>query len=180
MTGDVGGALDQLRKARTLKYNDPYIEIEYASSLLSNGEPDQALAVLRKVAARCRGWQAFLAALVADRLKESHMSVELIERAARDRDTRGHPRVLETLARIRGLSKAAGEVPIGDPSQDQPLHGRVDQINRRRGFGFLVGQDGVKRFFKLLPQFPLKRGDEVAFNPVQQEKGPAAIVIRSH
>jgi tetratricopeptide (TPR) repeat protein/cold shock CspA family protein len=179
MTGDVSGALDQLRRARTLKYNDPYIEIEYASALVSNGEADPALAVLRKVAAQCRGWQAFFAALVADRLKEGHMSVELIERAARDRDTRGHPKVLEALSRIRGSNKATAEVSTFNASRDQSQHGRVDQINPRRGFGFLVGQDGVRRFFKLLPQIPLKRGDEVVFNPVQQEKGPAAIVIGS-
>jgi hypothetical protein len=81
---------------------------------------------------------------------------------------------MTALAEARAAAAAAGDdaVEAGDDVA-VPAFGRVAVVRTERRFGFLVGEDGVRRHFRLRDE-SLGVGDRVSFVPVEREKGPAA------
>lgn len=63
------------------------------------------------------------------------------------------------------------------------MDGRITTMKRERGFGFLVGSDGVSRFFHanecIQPQYSqLHEGDDVTFEPhTEPGKGERAVKV---
>jgi cold shock CspA family protein len=159
-----------LRRARKLKPGDGNIELELALCLGRGGERDDALQILRRRADRLRGWDLLKAGQLALDLAEPALALALLERAARDRLTRDDDRVATALAAARAASPSPPEPAVGDDRQV----GRVDVVRPERNFGFLVGDDGVRRHFRLRGLPRLRVGDLVSYVPVEGEKGPAA------
>jgi CspA family cold shock protein len=57
------------------------------------------------------------------------------------------------------------------------MKGTVKWFNRIKRFGFITGEDGKDYFVhetQISSGGPLNEGDEVEFNPVEEEKGPQA------
>jgi tetratricopeptide (TPR) repeat protein/cold shock CspA family protein len=159
-----------LRRARKLKPGDGNIELELALCLGRGGERDEALDILRRRADRLRGWDLLKAGQLALDLEEPALALPLLERAARDRMTSSDQRVAAALAVARA---AAPPSPQSAASAERQV-GRVDVVRSERNFGFLVGDDGVRRHFRLRGLPRLSSGDRVSYIPFEGEKGPAA------
>ena len=57
------------------------------------------------------------------------------------------------------------------------IEGRVEWFNRRKGYGFIEGDDG-KKYFVHLTQLQqgtfIRENDKVSFTPKEGERGPVA------
>jgi tetratricopeptide (TPR) repeat protein/cold shock CspA family protein len=159
-----------LRRAHALKPGDGNIELELALCLGRGGERGEALDILRRRIDRLRGWDLLKAGQLALDLEEPALALTLLERAAGDRLTRSDDRVATALAAARVTAPPRPEPAVGDERQV----GRVDVVRPERNFGFLVGDDGVRRHFRLRGPPRLRVGDRVSFVPFEGEKGPAA------
>jgi hypothetical protein len=174
LAGRAGDGVEHLRRARVLKPGDGNIELELAFCLGRSGERDEALGIVRQREQRLRGWDLWKAGQLGLELGEPRLALRLLERAAGDRTTRREEKVLTALAQARAAAAAAGDDAV-EAAEDVAVtaFGRVDVMRPERRFGFLVGEDGVRRHFRLRGQ-NLAVGDKVSFVPVEREKGPAA------
>ena len=174
LAGRAGDGVEHLRRAGKLKPGDGNIELELALCLGRSGERDEALGIIRQREQRLRGWDLFKAGQLAVELDETRLALRLLERAAGDRTTRKEDKVKAALSQARAAAAAAG-VDAADAADDAAViaYGRVDVVRPERRFGFLVGEDGVRRHFRLRGQ-RLAVGDRVSYVPIAREKGPAA------
>lgn len=172
LVGRAEEAIVSLRQALWLKPRTTYVEVELAAALADAGKTSDARELLQRVKPHCRGWHAYHGGQVAARVDEPTLAVALLERAARDRDTRGEPRVKEALAAARALASVSngGE----SAADDGRATGTVDFFRTDKGFGFLDGDDGTRRYFRLPRGRSLPSGARVSFVAVAADKGPAA------
>ncbi|MFL5901780.1 MAG: tetratricopeptide repeat protein [Solirubrobacterales bacterium] len=179
-------AVVPLRQARRLAPAKAYVELELAVALArcedGGREADE---ILDKLERRLGDWQALKGAGLAARLGQAERARRLLERAARKSFIRRSPAysaVAEQVDAVGEPIEVTGESVSAPPSSaeaEADLHtGRVDMVNPKRGFGFLVDDtDQTRRYFKLR-DLPVRRGGQVAYHPLQGEKGPAADVTR--
>jgi Tfp pilus assembly protein PilF/cold shock CspA family protein len=177
--GLAAAAVVSLRQALKLKPRTTYVEVELTAALADCGESAEAERILRRIAGQCRGWDAYKGGQVATRLGQPALAVELLERAAADRLTRGEPRVRDALAAARSAAPRATATTTSDkhvraPGVSERGEGVVDVVRPDRGFGFLVDGEGTRRHFRLRGVRRVNVGDRVSFVPVSAEKGPAA------
>jgi tetratricopeptide (TPR) repeat protein/cold shock CspA family protein len=177
-------ALPYLRRAAKLKPGDTNIEVELAIVLGRTGEKGEAEALLRRVERRLRGWDLLKGGQLALDLERPHLALRLLDRAERDRTTRGNDRLEDLLARARDEARTAppekGDRAGGRPRRQRDGHaggaaetGRVAVVNEERNFGFLLDDSGTRRHFR--PSgMKVHRGQRVRFTPLDAEKGPAA------
>jgi tetratricopeptide (TPR) repeat protein/cold shock CspA family protein len=179
-TGDSAAAVVSLRRALRLKPHTTYAEVELAAALADSGDNAEAESLLTRIAAHCRGWNAYKAGQLAIRLGRQQLAVELLERAGADRLTRKEPRVQEALATARaavsqGIAKRErGQADASATVASERGEGVVDVVRPERGFGFLVDAQGTRRHFRVRGGRRVAVGDRVSFLPVSAEKGPAA------
>jgi tetratricopeptide (TPR) repeat protein/cold shock CspA family protein len=179
LDGKPSAALAEIQRARRMKPGDVYIELELAAALVETQDQEGAAAALARVESRCRGWIAFKAGRIAISAGRPELAVRLLERANRDRETRGEPKVIQELKAARETARnVAPRVPEGPKrvsnGDSREGIGRVDVVWVDRGFGFLVDDTGTRRHFRLPGSATLQKGDRVRFRAVEAEKGPAA------
>jgi Flp pilus assembly protein TadD/cold shock CspA family protein len=176
--GKTSAALAEIQRARRMKPGDVHIELELAAALVEAQDQEGAAAALARVESRCTGWVALKAGRLAISCGRPELAVRLLERASRDRETRGEPKVLQELNGARQTARNVAPRLTESPkqaSQDRSEGiGRVDVVWVDRGFGFLVDDTGTRRHFRLRGSAALQKGDRVRFRPVDAEKGPAA------
>jgi tetratricopeptide (TPR) repeat protein/cold shock CspA family protein len=203
-TGAPQLALTAATEARRLKPHETVIELTYIESAAACGLTDDARAVLQRTERHCAGWTAVRAARLALDLGDPHLAARLIERARRDRKTRGHPRVDELAAQTAQATAAAPPPPPGSirtgalardhrdnhavrtssrhrpPAiENQPTgRGVIDHVRPERGFGFLVDDGGTRRHFRIHGDDYPAKGQQVTFAVVTGQKGPAARDVR--
>lgn len=172
MLGKKEEALKHLTAAHRLKPGDLYIDIERCACLGSLGRPSDGLRQLRQLAGRCRGWQAVHAAKVAERLDGVELQVQMLERAARDRDTRSNALVLSSLERAREKLRSS---PGAQDGTGRSIRGTVMRIDPKGRFGFLKDEKGTRRYFRVRSGSRLSPGMLVRLRTVDDDpKGPAA------
>jgi predicted Zn-dependent protease len=177
MTGHPDAAIELLGRAQKHAPADIYAAIELGVCLTAVGRSQDAERLLARIAPRCRGWQAYRAAQLAARIGVSGRRLELLERAAKDRDTKTSERVRSALENAR---RAASAVQASSPTVSDLLAGRVININAKGRFGFLRDESGATRYFRLTAGQHLRKGIEVCFRPINDDaRGPAADVVRS-
>jgi tetratricopeptide (TPR) repeat protein len=170
-------AMEPLRRAARMKPGQPYIELELAVALalLPEGR-DEAAERLAKIERRLSDWQALKGAGLAATLGDSHRARRLLKRAARKGFVRRSPAFAAVEEKVDQLPDLREKQDGG--SDEEMFKGRVDMINRRRGFGFLTDQtDEIRRYFKLPRDLKIRRGDRIIYRPREADKGPAADVI---
>lgn len=181
--GERAPALEALRRARRLKPNRSYIELEYAAALVEEGEAEEARRCLARLRG-LRGWQAWKAARVAMAAHSLDDAQRWLSVAARDRDVKASPRYDEVKSAVdaalaeRPHDERSRREPGGgaDPSRHQ---GKVHHVRGARGFGFLVDEtDGARCYFKLTADARLSANDAVEFVRADTERGPAAREVR--
>jgi hypothetical protein len=159
-----------------MKPRQLYIELELAVALAQLPEGKQEAAeLLARFERRLSDWQALKGAGLAAKLEDSPRARRLLKKASRKGFVRRSPA-------FAAVEKTVGHLP----NQDEEAHGRpeketwegrIDMVNRKRGFGFLVGpSDETRRYFKLPKDLKIKRGDKVVYRPREADKGPAADV----
>lgn len=181
LSGRAVDGVEHLRRARKLKPGDGNIELELALCLSRSGEHDEALTIVRRRDERLRGWDLLKAGQLMLELDEPHLALRLLERAAKDRTTRGDEKVGAALVQAREAAAAAGAAPVAPASSGKTVEpaatavGRVDVVRPDRNFGFLVDErDGTRRHFRLRGDVRLRVGDRVSFVGVAGTKVPAA------
>jgi tetratricopeptide (TPR) repeat protein/cold shock CspA family protein len=173
-------ALAAAIEARRLKPRDTVMELTYCEALHANGDREQARNVLRASERSCRGWSLIRAARLALDVEDPHLAVDLCRRARRDRSACEVSTLDDLEARA---AQGAAKVPKpGMPSGHSgrrvaTLVGQVEHVREDKGFGFLVDESGIRRFFRLQGSTPC-RGERVSFRPTEGEKGPAAREVR--
>jgi tetratricopeptide (TPR) repeat protein/cold shock CspA family protein len=166
--GRAGEAIAHLRRARNFKPGDSNIELEFAICLARSGQGrEEALGIVRRRAEHLRGWDLLKAGQLALDLDEPGLALPLLELAGRDPRIRGDQRVAAALDSARAAASA-------EPASEGRQLGRVDLVRPERKFGFLVGDDGVRRHFRLHGLPRLRGGDRVSYVPFEGKKGPAA------
>jgi tetratricopeptide (TPR) repeat protein/cold shock CspA family protein len=173
LVGSPDLAITELRRARALKPGDLSIELELAASLLATGDKEGCVAGIARIEARCRGWQAFKAGRLVHEAERPELAIRLLERAARERDTRGEPSVMEALAAARASHTARDAQSDATSDEKDVAFGAVDVVRADKGFGFLVDESGTRRHFRLRDD-SIHRGDRVRFTPAVAPKGPVA------
>lgn len=161
-------ALESLGRADRLAPNKPYQQIEMAAALHAAQKPDQAVALVTRVASRCRAWDAYKAGLLALELDQADLALRLLSRARTATPCRGAPQVQAAWERAQAL------VPAATESAPTRLGGRVVMVRPERSFGFIEDESGVRRHFRLRGTKRFERGDRVTFRAVDATKGPAA------
>ena len=91
-----GEAISHLRNAAKLKPGDRNIELELAICLARTEAGEEALRIVRRLKDRLRGWDLMKGGEAALTGGDAHLAVSLLERAARDRLTRGNQRLEES------------------------------------------------------------------------------------
>lgn len=169
-------AITPLRRAARMKPGQPYIELELAVALaLSAGGKSEAAGLLSKIERRLSDWQALKGAGLAATLEDGERARRLLKRAARKGFVRRSSAFAAVEEKVSQLPDLNDEPHSG--SDDGTREGRVDMVNGRRGFGFLIDQsDQTRRYFKLPRDLKISRGDRVAYQPKAADKGPAADV----
>jgi len=176
--GKSDSAIVSLRSALKLKPTATYIELELAATLADAGIQAEGRQHLKAVARRCRGWNAYKGGKIAETVGELPIAVELFEQASRDRDTRNELCVREALAAVRALVPATNSVrPNSLSAGGERSEGTVDVVNVDRRFGFLIGDDRIRRHFRLRA-CDLKPGDRVSFVALAGEKGSSAAELK--
>lgn len=182
--GDLDGAAESMRRARRIKPGQAYIEVEFAKQLALGGDKERAITTVHKVEGRLRGWLAVKAAQVARSADANGLALRLLERASRDRDTRGQAEVERLLGEVRpdvAHRDEQAEAPQSVPGSRETCDGTgtVAVVRADRGFGFLVDDaDGGRRHFRLKKGMVFHEGDRVVFTRVDAPKGPAARAVR--
>jgi cold shock CspA family protein/thioredoxin-like negative regulator of GroEL len=166
-------ALPHLREAAKLKRDDQNIDLELAIVLARTDEVAEAEKLLRNLEPRLRGWDLLKGGSLALEIERSRLAVSLLERAARDRATRGDERLAKLLTRARDAAKDAPPEEAMHVQPDVASTGRVEVVNEERNFGFLVDEAGTRRHFRL-SGLKVRRGQRVHFTPLEAKKGPAA------
>jgi Tfp pilus assembly protein PilF/cold shock CspA family protein len=169
--GRAGEAVAHQRQAAKLKPGDVNIELELALSLARVGQAGEARQLLRPLGQRLRGWDLIKGGRLALDIDEAGIAVDLLGRARGDRRTSKDERVEMLLGEARAAMPAA---QLADAQGSEKSTGRIDVVRPERNFGFLVGDDGTRRHFRLTPNVRFRRGDRVAFVAVAANKGPAA------
>jgi tetratricopeptide (TPR) repeat protein/cold shock CspA family protein len=181
--GEREAAIDALRRARRLKPNRAYIELEYAAALAEEGDRGEAIRCLSRVRV-VRGWQAWKAARVALAVQSLDDAERWLAIAAKDHDVTSSPKYEELKAAV---DTAVAERPEPEssparriePSDGGRHQGKVHHIRGGRGFGFLVDDsDGARCYFKLTGGRRLSANDAVEFVRADTERGPAAREVR--
>jgi tetratricopeptide (TPR) repeat protein len=170
-------AIAPLRRAARMKPGQPYIELELAVALamLPEGKRE-AVELLTKIERRLSDWQALKGAGLATTLEDIHRARHLLKRAARKGFVRRSPAFAAVEEKVDQLPDL--DEKQGGESDEEVRKGRVDMINRRRGFGFLIDQmDDTRRYFKLPKDVRIGRGDRVIYRSREADKGPAADVV---
>ena len=182
--GEREAALQALGRARRIKPNRAYIELEYAAALAEDGKPDEATECLTRVRG-VRGWQAWKAARVALAVDCLDDAQRWLKVAAKDSDVATSPKydelkaALESAIAERPPPETATPGPVESPSGDGRHHGKVHHIRGERGFGFLVDDtDGERCYFKLTGDRRLSANDAVEFVRADTKRGPAAREVR--
>lgn len=165
-----------LRRAARMKPGQPYIQLELAVALalLPDGKREAA-ELLAKFERRLSDWQALKGAGLAAKLEDGPRARRLLKTAGRKGFVRRSPAFATVEERV-------GELPSPDerPTGGEEVgtrEGRIDMVNGKRGFGFLIDQsDETHRYFKLPKDLRVSRGDRVIYRPREADKGPAADV----
>jgi cold shock CspA family protein len=170
-------AVAPLRRAARMKPRQVYIELELAVALASLPEGKQEAAeLLAKFERRLSDWQALKGAGLAAKLEDGARAHRLLERAGRKGFVRRSPAFAAVEERVGQLPSPDEESP-GGTANEGTCRGRVDVVNRKRGFGFLIEEsDETHRYFKLPKDLRIRRGDRVLYRPREADKGPAADV----
>lgn len=169
-------AVAPLRRAARMKPRQAYIELELAVALalLPEGKRE-ATELLEKFERRLSDWQALKGAGLAAKLEDSPRAHRLLKKAGRKGFVRRSPA-------FAAVEEKVGQLPpLAEKSSDRvkkgTCEGRIDMVNGKRGFGFLIDQsDETHRYFKLPKGLKIRRGDKVVYRPREADKGPAADV----
>lgn len=172
--GQAEEALESLRKAKSMDPGKGFIDIELIRATLEAGDETQALERLRRDRRRFRAWDAYNAGRLAQRLGDSELAREFLERANRRGPTRRHELVERELQSLPGA-----DVPVEPPGADEQPTGEIVYLNPKRGYGFLVDENGIKRHFRLDRGERLSKGRRVTFAAREKQKGPAADDVRT-
>ena len=89
------------------------------------------------------------------------------------------------ILRVYGCIDTAEGVPMRlTTTQDQrsaTQKGTIKWFSHEKGYGFIDGNDGVRRFFHVadtVGDFSPKTGNFILFEPRQDRKGPRAVGVR--
>ncbi len=169
-------AVAPLRRAARMKPRQVYIELELAVALalLPEGKKEAA-ELLEKFERRLSDWQALKGAGLAAKLADSPRAHRLLKKAGRKGFVRRSPAFAAVEEKVVQLASRDEKSP--DRVSKETCEGRIDMVNGKRGFGFLIDQsDETHRYFKLPKDLKIGRGDKVTYRPREADKGPAADV----
>jgi tetratricopeptide (TPR) repeat protein/cold shock CspA family protein len=189
-------ALAAAMDARRLKPGEPAIELQVVTCLIAAARTNEALAMLSRQRRRFNGWFAFKAGRTALEADDAALAHEFATRACQDRKVRREQSAQDLLAAAQAAKTLPSENPTSSDSgvrrgpsrrdREREHHrlraddskakgiGTVAMVRADRGFGFLVDEDGTRRYFKLKGSPGLEEGAAVSFVPHNAEKGPAA------
>jgi tetratricopeptide (TPR) repeat protein len=169
-------AVEHLRRAARMRPGQVYIELELATACsYLPAVASEAAEILGRLDDRLSDWQALKGASLAVTLKDADSAHRLLARAARKRFVQRSPAFEVVKEKVNRLE--SDERPKVKSTKDAVCEGRVDMVDAKRKFGFLVDlTDEQRRYFKLPRNLKVRRGDKVCYEPQDADKGPAARV----